>query len=311
MAKTTIYYYTIPMDVESTRAAALVAGGEPWYASSTAPQYTRDKPAGGGAVDLTTVLLKADNLSGVASAATARTNLGLGTAAQSATGAFDAAGAATAAQAAAIVVSAQRASNLSDLASAASARTNLGLGTAAVAAATDDDTLLQGGHTTTLRAETYPRWAAAANNSITAGIFYVTFFTPSKDLAVSNLSFASGSTVSASLTLARMGLYSVAGNGDLTLLAGTTSDTTLGNTANTLYTKSITTQNLVKGTRYATGIIFTGTTMPNAKGSGIVSGMSALAPKLSCQQGSQTDLPASVVAGSQANSGTAIWFAGS
>lgn len=78
----------------------------------------------------------ANNLSDLASAATARANLGLGTAATSATSAFDAAGAATTAQTAAIAASAQRASNLSDLASASTARTNLGLGTAATQAST-------------------------------------------------------------------------------------------------------------------------------------------------------------------------------
>lgn len=75
-------------------------------------------------------LLKSNNLSDLANAATARTNLGLGTAAVANTG--------TGASNVPTITNAdgryaQRANNLSDLASATTARSNLGLGTAAVA----------------------------------------------------------------------------------------------------------------------------------------------------------------------------------
>lgn len=143
-----------------TMTGLLILSADPTVALGAATKQYVDAHAGGGsAPDATTstkgivelagdlggtaaspttptALKKASNLSDLANVATARTNLGLGSAALSATTAFDAAGAASTAQSAAIAVSAQRASNLSDLASAATARTNLGLGTAATAAAT-------------------------------------------------------------------------------------------------------------------------------------------------------------------------------
>lgn len=75
----------------------------------------------------TTALLKANNLSDLNSAASARTNLGLGSAAVQNTSFFDLAGAAAAAQAASLQIT----QNLADLNNAATARTNLGLGSAA------------------------------------------------------------------------------------------------------------------------------------------------------------------------------------
>lgn len=74
---------------------------------------------------------KASNLDDLSNAATARTNLGLGTAAEQDSSAFDAVGAATAALNAAIAAAQALVDDLSGVSNQSQARTNLGLGTAA------------------------------------------------------------------------------------------------------------------------------------------------------------------------------------
>lgn len=83
----------------------------------------------------TLALLKSQNLGDLPNVVTARTNLGLGSAALLPSSAFDASGAA----AAVLASSLQKSANLSDLANVATARTNLGLGSAATFSSTAFD----------------------------------------------------------------------------------------------------------------------------------------------------------------------------
>jgi hypothetical protein len=103
---------------------------------------------------------------------------------------------------------------------------------------------------------------------LTSGIIFWTFFTPQKTITVDRITMATGSTASASLTLARMGLYTF-DETTATLVARTASDTTLFNATASAFTKIFDTAGgypasyqLVAGTRYGVAVICTGTTMP-------------------------------------------------
>jgi hypothetical protein len=111
--------------------------GLPLQAADKFPMIGNQAPVsvGGGTGDM----LKANNLSDLVSIPTARTNLGLGTAATTAATAY-----ATAAQGTTADNALAKAANLSDLASAVTARTNLGLGSAALSATTAFATAAQG-----------------------------------------------------------------------------------------------------------------------------------------------------------------------
>lgn len=105
-------------DFDAAGAAAAVSGAVAAELGAAGGIATLDGSGRVPAAQLALALLAASNLSDLASAATARGNLGLGSAALLAASAV-----------------LQAASNLSDLASAPAARTNLGLGSAAVLAA--------------------------------------------------------------------------------------------------------------------------------------------------------------------------------
>ena len=104
-------------------------------------------------------LLSTNNLSELTNIATARTNLGLGTAATTASTAY-----ATAAQGTTADGAAQKSANLSDLANAATARSNLGLGTAATTASTAYATAAQG-----TKADTALQNTIATSQATTSG----------------------------------------------------------------------------------------------------------------------------------------------
>lgn len=150
----------------------------------------------------------------------------------------------------------------------------------------------------------FPRDKVVANTVPTGNqSLRLSYFTARKSETITQVRILSGGTAAgATPTLVRVGLYTVAANGDITLVASTANDTTLLASGSTSYTKALQASYAkVAGQRYAVGIlVVTGATAPTVCGGPnfINATESGLAPKLGGLVGSQADLPSSVVAAS-------------
>lgn len=145
---------------------------------------------------------------------------------------------------------------------------------------------------------TLPR-VSIVSSAIAAGVNQVlnlSYFTARKTELIGNVRNLSGATAAgATPTLCRIGIYSVAANGDIALLAAIANDTTLWAATFTPYTRALTAAfQKIAGTRYAWGqLCVTGAAAPTFPGS--VNGLVPnTAPRLSATLAAQADLPASV-----------------
>lgn len=167
---------------------------------------------------------------------------------------------------------------------------------------------------------TMPRLFAQSNAavSMSTGTFRLTYFTAKTAFTTANVNLWCGGTAAgATPTLVRAGLYSIAANGDGTLVASFANDTTIFAAANTLYAKAWTTPVAVTaGARYAVGVIVvTAAAAPTLPGAGAhsASGINAggtqwgVAPRVTGRIDAQSDLPSSFVAASVAQSTGAFY----
>lgn len=155
----------------------------------------------------------------------------------------------------------------------------------------------------TLGEATLDRRLVASPGAGTSGDVNLAYFTATKTETITKLAMYSAGTAAATVTLIRFGVYSVAVNGDLTLLASTPNDTTLFAATNTRYSKTLSSSwSKVAYTRYAVGFIFVGTTVPavygmtDANSTAAVDAIWGLDPRLSGRRTGQTDLPSSITA---------------
>ena len=136
-----------------------------------------------------------------------------------------------------------------------------------------------------------------------SGSMRLSYFTPRTSATIASIRTIVGTTATATPTLNRIGLYTVDGSGNLTLVASTTHDASLWSATSTRYTKALSSSYAItRGTRYAVGVLSVGSTAPSLLGYAAThSDELAEAPRLSASLSGQTDLPASVTVGSLSN----------
>lgn len=153
--------------------------------------------------------------------------------------------------------------------------------------------------------ETMPRSDASNTAQATSsGVVRLTYFTPQVTYTATNaLTYVGATAAGATPTLCKVGFYTVASNGDLTLVASTANTTSLwSGSVTTEYSTALSASyTFIAGQRYAAAaLVVTGAAAPTLMGgSGSASSaLNARAPRISASLSAQTDLPASISSGS-------------
>ena len=163
-------------------------------------------------------------------------------------------------------------------------------------------------------AETVPRVNATTTVTNTTGQLRLSYFTAPNSSTVTKAIICTGTTAAgATPTLIRLGLYAVATNGDLTLVASTPNDTTLLASASLVYIKSLSASYLmISGQRYALGyLIVSAAAMPIIVGTfpAAISPLATLSPRLCATVTGLADLPASILSASLTATTAMPWLA--
>ena len=148
------------------------------------------------------------------------------------------------------------------------------------------------------------RFASSSAVSIVSGAMRFSFFTAPRAETIANVAVLTGNTAAgATPTLCRVGIYSVAANGDLTLIGSCSNDTSLFAAANTRYVRALSASySAALGQRYALAVlVVTAAATPTFVGiatNSVLAASFATSPRVTAALNSQSDLPASVAAGS-------------
>jgi len=155
----------------------------------------------------------------------------------------------------------------------------------------------------------YARPTLSGGLTLTTQVLALSYWTAATSGTATAVTTQTAGTAASGLTYANVGIYSVAANGNLTLLASTGDlHTTLWIATYTNYASALGTSfTRVAGTRYALGCLAVGTTPPQLVGISPYSGnFMTIAPSVAEQVTGQSTLPSSVSAGSLANASSVI-----
>lgn len=156
---------------------------------------------------------------------------------------------------------------------------------------------------------TLPRQAVSGALQASNGNLRLTYLTARKTESVGNVRVPCN-TAQVGATLCRIGVYSVATNGDIALIGSTPNDTALWASASTSYTKALSASfTKYRGVRYAVGLLVVGTsTAPAFWGlTGLLGAELGQSPRITGIVTGQTDLPASVTAASIGDTGHVLY----
>lgn len=152
--------------------------------------------------------------------------------------------------------------------------------------------------------ETAMRLLLSATATPASQALQLTYFTARKSETITKLMVSVESQAASGLTYGALGLYTIDGSGNGTLVASTANDTSACNTTNSLYTPSLqASYNKVAGQRYAFAALFVGTVMPILTARpGNSSVYSNQTPRLTGVITAQSSLPASFTSAQPSNS---------
>lgn len=147
-----------------------------------------------------------------------------------------------------------------------------------------------------------------------SGSLRLTYFTATSSGTFNSLRMITGGTAAAATpTLCKMAIYSVAPNGNLTLVAVTSNDTALFAAANTAYTRATTAPfTLTAGQRYAIGVlVITAAALPTFVGNALpgtyAATLLAASPRMTAAYSGQNDVPSLITSDVLSTMATAFY----